>query len=136
MGSAHFHTIHNDMRQEQQQCYCRCCWVSCWEDGTCSLIQPPPKKLLLLPSWSFVEHDGGNWLKKNHHEKSILACMCTYILLALLLYHHVLNTHCWVIILVFSRLWIFEAQIAFLGTTRILCQKAIFFILFSSFFTI
>ena len=99
--------------------------VSCWEDGTCSLIQPPPKKLLLLPSWSFVEHDGGNWLKKNHHEKSILACMCTYILLTLLLYHHVLNTHCWVIILVFSRLWIFEAQIAFLETVRILCQIAI-----------
>ena len=24
LGSAHFHTIHNDMRQEQQ-CYCRCC---------------------------------------------------------------------------------------------------------------
>ena len=62
---------------------------------------------------------------KNHHEKSILACMCTYILM----YHHVLNTHCWVIILVFSRLWIFKAQIAFLETVRILCQNAILFFL-------
>ena len=126
LGSAHFHTIHNDMRQEQQQCYCRCCLFHAVKmEPAVSSNHHPKSFCCCLPGVLSNMTEEIGLSSKNHHEKSILACMCTYILLALLLYHHVLNTHCWVIILVFSRLWIFEAQIAFLETVRNLCQIAI-----------
>ena len=75
--------------------------VSCCEDGTCSLIIQPPKKLLLptLPSWKFCRTWRGE-IGLSAKPWEINISMHAVHLLALLVYHHVLNTHCWVIILV------------------------------------